>query len=136
MTGLYKDTSRSARTSRGFTLIELLVVVAIIAILAAIALPQFAKYRKRSAASQVMADARNCVTEVVAEITRAQMAGGGTPTFSYTNLSGNTASCTPQASPPYDTVSCTCTGQNAAANVTCTVTQTSTGTTASCTGVD
>ncbi len=135
MRALYEATARSMRTNKGFTLIELLVVVAIIAILAAIALPQFSKYRKRSAASQVMADARNCVTYVVAEITKAQMTGQNA-SFNYTNLSGNTASCNITAQAPYDTVTCSCTGKNAAENVTCTVTQSATGTNATCSGVD
>jgi type IV pilus assembly protein PilA len=43
----------------GFTLIELLVVIAIIGILAAIAIPQFAAYRRRAFAAQVVSDMRN-----------------------------------------------------------------------------
>ena len=47
------------RSEGGFTLIELLVVIAIIGILAAIAIPQFAAYRRRAFASQVVSDMRN-----------------------------------------------------------------------------
>ena len=58
------------RAEGGFTLIELLVVIAIIGILAAIAIPQFAAYRRRAFASQVVSDMRNIA--VAEEATFAQ----------------------------------------------------------------
>ena len=47
-----KDVRKKNR-KKGFTLVELMIVVAIIAILSAVAIPQFQKYRKRSAHSAV-----------------------------------------------------------------------------------
>lgn len=124
------------KSNAGFTLIELLVVVAIIAILAAIAIPQFGKYRKSSAAAAVEADARNCVTDAVAEITKAQMAGSTAPsTGSYVNISPNTASCTWNYDESSGQTSCTCDGQKAAQGVTCEAKSSSSGTTVSCTGL-
>ncbi|MGC9188220.1 MAG: prepilin-type N-terminal cleavage/methylation domain-containing protein [Sulfurihydrogenibium sp.] len=124
------------KSNAGFTLIELLVVVAIIAILAAIAIPQFGKYRKSSAAAAVEADARNCVTDAIAEITKSQMAGSTAPsTGSYTNISPNTSSCNWNYKETTGQTDCTCTGKNAAQGVTCTATSSSSGTTVSCTGI-
>ncbi|MGC8942213.1 MAG: prepilin-type N-terminal cleavage/methylation domain-containing protein [Sulfurihydrogenibium sp.] len=121
------------KSNAGFTLIELLVVVAIIAILAAIAIPQFGKYRKSSAAAAVEADARNCVTDAIAEITKAQMAGSTAPSGgSYTNISPNTDKCDWTYKETTGLTDCTCTGKNAAKDVECTAKSTSTGTTVSC----
>ena len=63
---------KAVRKEKGFTLIELLVVVAIIAILAAIAIPQYGKYRKNAAKSQLLSDARNCLTTITAAIAEAE----------------------------------------------------------------
>ena len=52
---------------KGFTLIELLVVVAIIAILAAIAIPQFTKYKRKSAVAAVSGAITQCITEAAAQ---------------------------------------------------------------------
>ncbi|MCX7738185.1 MAG: prepilin-type N-terminal cleavage/methylation domain-containing protein [Hydrogenothermaceae bacterium] len=124
------------RGDAGFTLIELLVVVAIIAILAAIAIPQFGKYRKSSAAAAVQSDARNCVTDAIAEITRAQMSGASTPTGgSYSNISPNTASCSWTYNETTTATSCTCNGKGAAQGVSCDARSTSTGTQVTCTGI-
>jgi len=121
---------------KGFTLIELLVVVAIIAILAAIAIPQFAKYRKQAAAASLQADARNCVTDAISQITSAQMTGGTvSPSGTYSNTSPNTASCNWS----YDAVSastaCTCDGQNVLQGVKCWAVSSGTGTQVQCSGL-
>jgi type IV pilus assembly protein PilA len=121
---------------KGFTLIELLVVVAIIAILAAIAIPQFAKYRKQAAAAALQADARNCVTDAISQITSAQMTGAAVnSTGTYSNTSPNTASCNWS----YDAVSastaCTCDGQNVLQGVKCWAVSSGTGTQVQCSGL-
>lgn len=68
-------------------------MVAIIVILAAIAIPQFTKYRKQAAVEALMSDARNCITDVVAQITNATVSGGVIPdNGNYTNVSPNTGS--------------------------------------------
>ncbi|MGC9081400.1 prepilin-type N-terminal cleavage/methylation domain-containing protein [Sulfurihydrogenibium sp.] len=125
------------KSNAGFTLIELLVVVAIIAILAAIAIPQFGKYRKSAAAAAVEADARNCVTDAIAEITKAQMAGSTAPAGGkYKNISPNTEKCDWTYEEKSGKTECICTGQNAAQDVKCTATSTTdSGTQVSCTGI-
>jgi type IV pilus assembly protein PilA len=121
---------------KGFTLIELLVVVAIIAILAAIAIPQFAKYRKQAAAAALQADARNCVTDAVSQITSAQMSGTTVSTTgSYSNISPNTASCNWSYDPGAASTGCTCDGKNVLSSVKCYAVSSDSGTTVKCEGL-
>lgn len=49
---------------KGFTLIEILVVIAIIAILASVALPQYTKYKKKSAVASATEAMRTCIKEL------------------------------------------------------------------------
>jgi type IV pilus assembly protein PilA len=121
---------------RGFTLVELLVVVAIIAILAAIAIPQFAKYRKQSAAAALQADARNCVTDAVSQITSAQMSGGDVASSgTYSNTSPNTNSCNWNYNAQSSSTDCTCDGKNVLQGVKCYAVSSDKGTTVKCDGL-
>ena len=63
------------RTNKGFTLVELIIVIAVIGVLAAILIPVFSNVIKKANLKSAFADARNAISNFVAD--RTTGANGG-----------------------------------------------------------
>ena len=57
------------RTNKGFTLVELIIVIAVIGVLAAILIPVFSNVVKKANLKSAFADARNAISNYVADNT-------------------------------------------------------------------
>ena len=55
-------------TKKGFTIVELVIVIAIIAILAAVLIPTFASLIQKANEANARAEAKNLITEMLADI--------------------------------------------------------------------
>ena len=53
---------------RGFTIVELVIVIAVIAILAAVLIPTYANLVKKANEAKAQAEAKNLITEMLADI--------------------------------------------------------------------
>ena len=63
------------RTNKGFTLVELIIVIAVIGVLAAILIPVFSNVIKKANLKSAFADARNAVSNFVADNTTGENGG-------------------------------------------------------------
>jgi hypothetical protein len=84
----------------------------------------------------LQADARNCVTDAISQITSLQMTGGNIPsTGTYSNTSPNTQSCRWNYNATSSSTDCTCDGQNVLQGVKCWAVSSGTGTQVQCSGL-
>lgn len=63
------------RSNKGFTLVELIIVIAVIGVLAAILIPVFSNVIKKANLKSAFADARNAVSNFVADNTTGENGG-------------------------------------------------------------